>query len=45
MEVKENEVKKDFDFVEVLGVDFLDIGVKDNDNDNDIFSKVKKIVV
>lgn len=45
LEVKENEVKKDSDFVEALGADSLDTGVKDNDNDNDILSKVKKIVV
>ena len=45
LEVKENEVKKDSDFVEALGADSLDTAVKDNDNDNDILSKVKKIVV
>merc|ERR1712117_755905 len=33
------------DFVEALGADSLDTAVKDNDNDNDILSKVKKIVV
>lgn len=43
LEVKENEVKKDSDFVEALGADSLDTAVKDNDNDNDILSKVKKI--
>jgi len=45
LEVKENEVKKDSNFVEDLGADSLDTAVKDNDNDNDILSKVKKIVV
>ena len=45
LEVKENEVKNDSDFVEALGADSLDTAVKDNDNDNDILSKVKKIVV
>ena len=41
LEVKENEVKKDSDFVEALGADSLDTAVKDDD----ILSKVKKIVV
>jgi len=45
LEVKENEEKKDSNFVEDLGADSLDTAVKDNDNDNDILSKVKKIVV
>ena len=39
LEVKENEVKKDSDFVEALGADSLDTAVKDDD----ILSKVKKI--
>lgn len=43
LEVKENEVKEDSNFVEDLGADSLDTAVKDNDNDNDILSKVKKI--
>ena len=41
LEVKENEVKEDSNFVEDLGADSLDTAVKDDD----ILSKVKKIVV
>ena len=39
LEVKENEEKKDSNFVEDLGADSLDTAVKDDD----ILSKVKKI--
>jgi acyl carrier protein len=39
LEVKENEVKEDSNFVEDLGADSLDTAVKDDD----ILSKVKKI--
>ena len=39
LEVKENEVKEDSNFVEDLGADSLDTAVKDED----ILSKVKKI--